>query len=66
VSWAYIKPRCESFHLWKDSDSFKAEISSQDDLSKLEKAQALWRTKGPIGKFHNTYAHIRASPQRRD
>jgi len=28
--------------------------------------QVKWRSRGPIGKFHNIIVHIRATPQRRE
>jgi hypothetical protein len=32
----------------------------------MRQAQAIWRQRGPIGKFHNIVIFIRSSPQRRE
>jgi hypothetical protein len=42
-----------------------AERRANRDEQQLAREQALWRSRGPIGKFHNIVAYIRASPQRR-
>ena len=41
--------------------SFEAVMNGGDDASKLK----AWRTKGPIGKLHNTVVHIKHNASRR-
>ena len=41
--------------------SFEAVMNGGDDASKLK----AWRTKGPIGKLHNTVIHIKHNSSRR-
>ena len=36
------------------------------DSKTMKDAQAAWRKKGPIGRFHNVVVFIRSSPQRRE
>ena len=61
-----INLAAKAFIFGKDSDLFEADISTYNDLLKIEKARALWRTKGLIGKFYNTCVYIQATPQRRE
>ena len=56
----------KAFLFRKDPDSFKVEANTANTLSQLQKVQELWRRKGALGKYHNTCAFIRATPQRRD
>jgi len=41
--------------------SFEVVMNGGDDASKLK----AWRTKGPIGKLHNTVVHIKHNASRR-
>jgi hypothetical protein len=56
----------KAFLFGKDPDSFEVEANTANTLSQLQKVQELWRRKGALGKYHNTCAFIRATPQRRD
>lgn len=60
----------KAFLLGEDCDAFMEEVALVEeavarDEHLLPREQAKWRSKGPIGKFHNIVAHIRRSPQRR-
>ena len=56
-----LRTDCEAF-----SDSIAmAEQAAIRDEKELADLQAKWRKRGPVGKFHNVVAYIRAFPQRR-
>jgi hypothetical protein len=66
-----INLAAKSFLLGQDCEAFAidekaAELAANIDETRLGHLQRLWRSKGPIGKFHNVVAFIRASPQRRE
>jgi hypothetical protein len=59
------------FIFGKETDAFEALVDSVDETNALDsdgmkQAQAAWRERGPIGKFHNVAVFIRSSPQRRE
>jgi hypothetical protein len=61
----------KAFLLGDDCEAFEAAVDLAEqatvrDETNLAAEQAKWRTKGPIGKFHNIVAFIRALPQRRE
>jgi hypothetical protein len=65
-----INLTAQAFILGKDCEVFSinaeaAEIAVNVDSSRLSTLQRIWRDKGPIGKYHNIVAFIRASSQRR-
>ena len=65
-----INLAAQAFILGKDCEVFSinaeaAEVAANVDSSRLSTLQRIWRDKGPIGKYHNIVAFIRASPQRR-
>ena len=47
------------------NDIERTEQAIAKDEQYLATEQARWRSKGPIGKFHNIVAYIRATSQRR-
>src|SRR5262249_8003097 len=53
---------CEAFEEEEDI----AEQRVRQDEEDLAARQDRWRGRGPVGKFHNIVAFIRASPQRRN
>jgi hypothetical protein len=61
-----INLAAQAFLFGKDQDSFEAMTRSKHEQQDFEAVRKLWRTKGPLGKFHNTVLFIRKTPQRRD
>ena len=65
-----INLTAKAFLLGTDPEDFEDEINLaeqatiRDELN-LPREQAKWRSRGPVGKFHNIVAYIRATPQRR-
>ncbi|KAL2418216.1 hypothetical protein ABEF95_004870 [Exophiala dermatitidis] len=79
AQFRHLRSRClghivnlaaKAFLLGDDYDAFMddvavAEQATLRDEQLLAQEQAKWRSRGPIGKFHNIVVYIRRSPQRR-
>jgi hypothetical protein len=65
-----INLAAKAFLLGKDCEACEEEeaIAEQrvGNAQQLATQQRRWRERGPVGKFHNVVAFIRASPQRRN
>ena len=51
--------------LWLHKGTQGIEQATMRDKQNLVVEQAKWRSRGPISKFHNIIAYIRATSQRR-
>ena len=65
-----INLAAKAFLLGNDCEAFIDEIDAAEhraarDEQYLAVQQAKWRSQGPVGKFHNIVAYIRATSQRR-
>ena len=65
-----INLAAKAFLLGTECEAFEDEIDAAEqatmrDEQNLVVEQAKWRSRGPIGKFHNVVAYIRATSQRR-
>ena len=48
------------------SETFEADVAVAEGVRDFEGAMRLWRRQGAIGKVHNLFRFIRASPQRQE
>ena len=65
-----INLAAKAFLLGAECEAFRDEIDAAEqatmrDEQNLVVEQAKWRSRGPIGKFHNVVVYIRAISQRR-
>ena len=56
----------KAFLFGKDADAFEDATNSKREKGHIAELRKEWRKKGPVGKFHNSILHIRASPQRQE
>jgi hypothetical protein len=66
-----INLAAKAFIFSKGVTAFEASVnaageSAEFDSDSMQQAQAEWRQRGAIGKFHNIVVFIRSSPQRRE